>query len=344
MFNPSRLSLARQRKGMTLKSLSNESGVSVRSISSFENGKSEPSGETLRKIAQALSVPPTFFTRESLEPMALEAVSFRKLSKTSATKRDAVLANANLAMEFFALIEDKFKLPVADIPSLDKFRPEQAAEVLRHRWALGDRPISNMVHLLESKGVRIAAIDHAYADIDAFCFVRDSVPFIFLHTSKTGERQRFDAAHELGHLVLHSEHEMAPSESKVREAEANQFAAAFLMPRSAILSQSMSNASQERILAARSFWKVSAMAMTHRLHELELLTDWQYRSMAMELSQRGYRSTEPGGITPETSQLLRKVMFGSANKIRPAEAAKALDLTRSDIRNFVRNLVPIVAV
>lgn len=341
MFNPSRLRLARQRLALTLTKLADQSGVSLRSLTNYEQGKIAPSEENLLKLAQALSVPPRFFERESVEFIPVEAASFRKLSKTTSTKRDAVLASASLAVEFFSIIESKFKLPASDLPSLDKFSPEQAAELVRRRWNLGDRPISNMVHLLESKGVRVAALGYEFFDIDAFCFTRDSARYVFLNTSRSAERQRFDAAHELGHLVLHGEQDMEPSTSKERETEANRFAAGFLMPRSAVLAQSMRSASLERILAARSFWKVSAMAMTHRLHELHLLSDWQYRSVCVTLSDQGYRSTEPGGIIPETSQLLRKVMFGSTSKVSVREAANGLALHQDDIRDLIRALVPV---
>ncbi len=43
-------------------------------------------------------------------------------------------------------------------------------------------------------------------DADAFSTTYSGTPYVFLSTRKTGERGRFDAAHELGHLVLHSEH------------------------------------------------------------------------------------------------------------------------------------------
>ena len=260
MFNATRLKLARQRLGLTLTKLAEISDVSPRSLTSYETGKLQPSAESLQKLADALTVPLSFFDREALEAVPAEAASFRKLSKTTATRRDAVLASASLTVEFFDVISSKFKLPDPAIPTFDKLVPEQAAELVRRQWNLGDRPISNMVHLLEFKGVRVAALRHEYSDIDAFCFHRDSVPYVFLNTSRSGERQRFDAAHELGHLVLHSELDMDPSTSKERETEANRFAAAFLIPRSSVLAQSMSSAGLERILAARSYWKVSAMA------------------------------------------------------------------------------------
>lgn len=191
-------------------------GVSARTLTDYENGHRPPTEDTLIKLADALAVPLTFLERESIEPVAAGAASFRKLSKASATRRDAVLAKASLALEFFETIEERFRLPIPNIPTFDKLAPDQAANLVRHRWNLGDRPVSNMVHLLEAKGVRVASLNHEYDDIDAFCFYRDGVPYGFLNTGKTGERQRFDAAHELGHLVLHSELEMDPSTSKCR--------------------------------------------------------------------------------------------------------------------------------
>lgn len=85
------------------------------------------------------------------------------------------------------------------------------------------------------------------------------------------------------------------------------------------------------------------MAVTHRLPELGLLTPWQYRSMCISLSEQGYRSTEPGGIVPETSQLLRKVMYGQAARLTIKDAASDLNLDARDVREFVRNLVPMSA-
>lgn len=341
-FDCTRLRVARQRLGISLTKLAEESGVSLRSLSSYENGRKAPTDASLTKLAKALAVPPEFFEREMIETIPVETVSFRKLTRTTATRRDSVLAAASLTVEFFEFVESRFRLPQPDLPTLEKANPEQAAEMLRCEWDLSDRPIANVLHLLEAKGVRVAALKHEHRDVDAFCFIRDCVPYVLLNTGKTAERQRFDLAHELGHLVLHADDEMDPANSKQRETEANRFASAFLMPRTGVSAQAMASASLERVLAARSYWKVSAMAMTHRLHELKLLSDWQYRAMCITLSDLGYRSSEPGGQVPETSQLLRKVMFGADQRITPREAAKHLRLNPIDIQQFVTGLVPAV--
>lgn len=344
MFNPDRLILSRQRFALTRMKLAQTSGVSPRSLTNYEKGEQIPTSETIAKLAKALKVRPEFFEGETIEVVPPEAASFRKLSKTSSAHRDAVLANASLTIRFFEAIETRFKLPLADIPSLDKDSPEQAAERMRIYWSLGDRPIANMLHLLEAKGVRVAALNPRFADIDAFCLVRDGTPYVFLNTSRSAERQRFDLAHELGHLVLHGEQEMTPSSSKDREAEANRFAASFLMPSGAILAQSMRGARIDRVLAARSFWKVSAMAMVYRLHDLSLLTDWQFRTLCRTLAEQGYRKTEPGGIQPEQSQLLRKVLYGAGGASGFSLAYEKLELlNRSELRSYVKELVPTIA-
>lgn len=50
------------------------------------------------------------------------------------------------------------------------------------------------------------------------------------------------------------------------------------------------------------------MAMAYRLHALDRLTEWQYKSICIELGKRGYRSGEPNGIERETSIVWRKVL------------------------------------
>ena len=45
------------------------------------------------------------------------------------------------------------------------------------------------------------------------------------------------------------------------------------------------------------------MALTYRLYELDLLTDWGYRTIYVELSWLGYRRSEPDGIPQELGKL-----------------------------------------
>ena len=92
----------------------------------------------------------------------------------------------------------------------------------------------NMVHLFEAKGVRVFSLVEDTRTVDAFSVWRGTRPFAFLNTIKTGEHGRFDAAHELGHLVLHRHG--GPSGRRA-EDEANRFASSFLMPAADVIAR-----------------------------------------------------------------------------------------------------------
>ncbi|MFJ4004015.1 helix-turn-helix domain-containing protein [Streptomyces sp. NPDC090023] len=340
MFTPSRLVLARKRRRMTLAGLHRASGISVRSLTAFENGHKAPSPETLSSLASALRVPDAFLNADAVDELQADAVSFRALSKMSALDRDAALSSGSVAKLLNDWLEDRFRLPQPDVPTFPHLSPEEAAEQLRGRWGLGEAPIPNMIHLLESRGVRVFSLPPDCRDVDAFSTTRKGTPYIFLNTQKSGERGRFDAAHELGHLILHSEHRIPHGVES--EQEAQRFASSFLMPRAGILAQMLMNASTERILSAKRKWGVAAIALTYRLRELNLLTEWGYRTAAKQLSQMGFRRSEPGGISRETSQLLTKAFEALRDQgVSAKEIAEAIDVFPDELNNFVFGLVPI---
>lgn len=155
---------------------------------------------------------------------------------------------------------------------------------------------------------------------------------------KSVERGRFDAAHELGHLVMHgSDRECSGPEA---ERQANDFASAFLMPAASVIGHMPAGAHVDQILKGKRIWKVSAMALTYRMHDLGLLTDWQYRSACTELSKRGYRRDEPEGMKKrETSQVLTKVFRGlRSTGVKPAVVAAELGLTSEEMNKMLFGL------
>ncbi len=336
-LTPSRLVIARKRRGLTLTQLAALTGLSTRSISLYENGHTEPSADTLRQLALVLDVSPAFLRAAEVDEIPQDAVSFRALSKMTARQRDRALSAGRVALLINDWIDARFRLPDTDIPGLAGHDPEAAAEVVRARWGLGERPVSNVLHLLESRGARIYSLTPENAELDAYSLYWQGRPFIFLATGKSGERGRFDAAHELGHLVLHGERQV-PSRPAA-EAEANRFAAAFLMPRASVLAQDLRDATAERIAAAKRTWKVSAMALAHRLHELGLVTEWGYRAACVQLSRLGYRSGEPHGIERESSQLLAKVFRAVRDGgDTPATIASSIGISTSELQSHVFGL------
>lgn len=304
-FNPSRLTLARQRRGMTKTDLAGAISLTVRSVSAYEAGDMEPSEATVAQLAQALRFPRAFFSGVDLDVPRAEAASFRALSSMSAGQRDSALGAGALAMRLAEWLGERFNLPEANLPDLRGEAPEAAANLVRESWNLGDRPIKNVVHLLEARGVRVFSLVQECNAVDAFSVWRGKTPFVFLNTIKSAERGRFDGAHELGHLVLHRNE---PHGGRDAERDADAFASAFLMPKASVVAKAPPHATIDRIIKLKKNWNVSVAALAYRLHFLGLMSDWHYRTICIEIAQRGFRSKEPEPIPRETSQLLQKVL------------------------------------
>ncbi|HEY4269508.1 MAG TPA: hypothetical protein VGM94_15100 [Galbitalea sp.] len=107
-----------------------------------------------------------------------------------------------------------------------------------------------------------------------------------------------------------------------------------------VYAQSTQSASLERIPPARKYWRISAIALTHRLHSLGLLSEWQYRSTRLTLSDRGFRSGEPGGIVRESSFMLRKLLYGDS-KLGLAAVSSKLAIDMRDLASLMQGLVPV---
>ncbi|GAA4748342.1 ImmA/IrrE family metallo-endopeptidase [Nocardioides endophyticus] len=309
VFNPSRLAFARRRLGCTATFLAAAAEVSPRALAYYESGERVPDDGATRRLAAALDVPLTFFFAPQLDELEPDAASFRALSKMSARMRDAALASGSIGIGLNAWLEERMRLPEVAVPTYERgsVDPGSAAQRLRFEWNLGYARVANTVHLLEARGVRVFSLPPRLSDVDAFSFWWRGRPFVFLNTTKSYERGRFDAIYELAHLVLHADYDLP--RGRDRELEANRFAAAFLMPEDEMLAARLRNANVNRILEAKERWGVSAMALTHRLHGLGITSDWMYATTCRRLSELGYRRGEPDGVVArESSQLLSKAV------------------------------------
>jgi Zn-dependent peptidase ImmA (M78 family)/DNA-binding XRE family transcriptional regulator len=311
VFNHKRLSLARKRRRLTGKGLAELAGISAITVSRLENGENQPDEETIAKLARALSYPIEFFSDDDPEEIDTNSVSFRSLSKMSAKERDAAIAAGVLGLQLSDWVEHEFRLPEANILDLSyETDPEAAARSLRQCWGLGEKPIGNVLGLLEVNGILVFSLAENTAAVDAFSFWRNERPFIFLNNYKTAEHSIYDSVHELGHLAMHRHAgpQAGTQPSRAAEREANQFAAAFLMPENDVRSRAPRFITVDKIIEAKRRWRVSAMAMAYRLNALGLLSDWQYKSACIELGRRGFRSGEPGGIEREASRIWQKIL------------------------------------
>ncbi|SER30704.1 Transcriptional regulator, contains XRE-family HTH domain [Lentzea xinjiangensis] len=203
MLTPSRLTLARTRRGLSAAELARKAGVQARAIGEYERGLRSPQPATVESLAGALGFPAAFLTAP--EPPRPQLVPRHAPEKVQAT------AAAQLAIEFNGWLERLFVLPQPDLPP-----PRTSPGKTRQGWRLDLGPAPNMVQLLESHGVRVFSLPVDCAEQAAFSCWHNGTPYVFLNPTATPEQARFDAAVQLAVLVGHD--------------EPHGFAAEFLMP------------------------------------------------------------------------------------------------------------------
>jgi Zn-dependent peptidase ImmA (M78 family)/DNA-binding XRE family transcriptional regulator len=305
-----RISLARRRRAMSKKGLADAIGVTPNTVLRYEAGEITPPDETVEKIAACLRFPKDFFDGNEVDEPRRDNASFRGMASKSARIMDAALASGAIAFMMDDWIAKTYNRPSPDLIDLQGVDPQSAAMLLRQHWRLGDKPIANMIHLLEAKGIRVFSLAENTKEVDAFSLWRDDMPYVFLNRFKSSERSRYDAAHELGHLCLHK-HGGANTEyiGDSVEKEANTFAGAFLMPETdvrAICSRPLY--SVDDLAEYKKRWRTSAAALNYRLRELGLISEGKATSNYVEMSRRGWLKSEPNGIAREQSSVLQDII------------------------------------
>lgn len=301
--NPSRIRLARHRRGKTIARVAAELGVSGQLVAKWETGERDP-GDRLPFLALALDFPQAFFYGDDVRSTDPAGVSFRRRRATTKALRERNVAAGDLAADVVSPgIHRYLQLPSPDLPDLSGGQPMEAARALRQMWGLGSGPIANVVHLLEAKGVEVFFVHEESDSVDGFCLWRDDRPFVFLSTVKPdGARGRFDAAHELGHLVLHPGRDFETCPDDEAEREANAFASAFLLPGETFGYEAPAVFDLQAFGRMRVRWGASIQAMVRRLRDLGRFTPWQYENAMMQMSRMGWRSgPEPGATRREES-------------------------------------------
>ena len=319
---------------LTKKAVAEYVEVTPLTVTRWEDGQ-EPSASQWDKIEQIFGYPKAFFYGVDLDEPT--EASFRSLKSLTAARRDAALTAGVVGFMLSDWVDERFNLPASQVPDLGFYSPEEAASALRQDWALGEKPISNMIHMLESKGVRVFSLAENTKAVDAYSIWRNGTPYVFLNNQKSAERSRFDAAHELGHLVLHQDQK---PNGRQAEDEANRFASAFLMPAADVNATIPYMADLGDFLSSKRRWRVSLAAILYRSHKLGLLSDWRYRDFSIEISKRGWNRNEPDPIERECSVVWEKVLrMLWSDRMTLSQVGRELSVPEAELHDLVYGLI-----
>jgi len=298
----------REARALNQTTLAKLIGVTRQSISQYEKNNKTPSHDVLLKMSGTLRVPLLFFFQNRYQIPDNSLVFFRSLS--AATKSSRLQAKRKL---FWVISCVEYLRNFIDFPSVNypdfgtpndpsnlTFKEiEKIAKETRRHWGLSNGPISNVVWLLENNGGVVCKQELHKQKLDAFSHLNadDFTPYYVLITDKASAvRLRFDAAHELGHIVLHRA--ISPinfknkATFKLIERQANYFAAAFLLPEETF-SNDVLVPSLNLFRSIKPKWKVSIAAMIKRMRNLKLISEEREKRLFTNLSRRGWKTREP---------------------------------------------------
>lgn len=302
---PERLVEARAARRIQSKTaLARMLGVATSKVSRWENGEHSPEAESLSDLARELRVRREYFLRPVFD--SHRPVFYRTLAST--LKRDITYQKAqmNWLHEVSAVVQHYVDLPEIDIPdvlgaaSYKQLRDEEIEDIaqqLRAHWGLGEGPIVNMVALLERIGCVVGSIEMGTSKLDGVCSwsKEDDRPNILLATDKMSlPRRQMDAAHELGHAVLHrnvEEYDLGKDLKEI-ERQAFRFASALLMPETTYVRE-VPHFSLAGLLSLKERWRVSVKAQISRLRSLEIIDPDDAVRLYKTYSAKGWNKSEP---------------------------------------------------
>jgi Zn-dependent peptidase ImmA (M78 family)/transcriptional regulator with XRE-family HTH domain len=299
-FDPARLALARRLAGMRRTTLAAALQVTAAAVTQYEKGQAKPTLPIVDRLADTLGVAQEFFRAGHPVPsLTASGAHFRSLRSTSALERERALAFAELALAVFMAVEQHVSLPAPRLPELELPAELSTADATRlagqarQQLGLAAGPVPNMVRLLEAHGVAVVRLDQDdVRRVDAFSH-HGHRPIVLLNPAKQDKaRSRFDAAHELGHLLMH--HDTEPG-GRLVEQQAQAFAAEFLAPTAELAPDLPDRLDWVALHSLKRRWGISLNALLVRAHALGKLTDGGYQRGLRQLATWGFPERGPLG-------------------------------------------------
>jgi Zn-dependent peptidase ImmA (M78 family)/transcriptional regulator with XRE-family HTH domain len=313
LFRGDRLTEARLARGMKKVDIAKALGVTPAAVGQYERGDIRPSADVLVQLAEVLAFPTGFFvTGPASIDLSEDRIHFRRLRSVSSRSKGMQIARLALLEEVVGHLERRIVFPSIAIEqypliTTDHSKIEAVAESIRRSWGLGDGPITNIVMLIEGVGCVVTRSTADAQGIDAYSRWSGGRPIIVLTSDKQdAARSNFDAAHELGHLVMHPDAEPG---ARVVEHQAQAFASAFLLPASSIRAELPRRFDIASYVELKRRWRVSIQALLYRARTLEVISEPAFRRAMSRISLWGWRTGEPYSLGPaDEPTLLRSAL------------------------------------
>jgi len=329
-----RLKQIRLARGFSMDDLVVEIGgiVTKQALSKYENNKAQPTLRVLNALSKTLVVKTAYFFETP--PFSVNFIGFRKKSGLRQREQEKVqnrikqLMEDRIRLQRLARENVSANLPIHQFPIDNPMDIEKASSKIRDSWDLGLAPVSNVVEMLEEKQVHVLELEEDDNFDGQSATVQDEhgktiAVAVVTRRLDSGERQRFNLLHELGHLVLKTS-----GVEKEDEKAAHRFASSFLAPEKTVrqLVGSKRRLINEReLFLLKRYLGMSAQAILYRLKDLEIITESHHREWCIIINRKGWKKEEPEKIPREEPQWLRRTIFqGLAEKWLTTQEAEIM--------------------
>ena len=297
---PARIREAREARGFQLEFFGELLGVTKQAVARYESGLAVPSGDVMGKIIAETMQPLAFFLSPRERAASGIAPFWRGLKRMELYQRKKIARRLEWARDVTAYLEGFIELPGVSLPAIE-FDPqlddfdqiEHVADEVRKHWGLGRGPLRDLSAIMELNGFILVRETVSCPDMDAVSCWQDGRPYVLFSAEVTsGPRNTFNLAHELAHIVLHSSIEVATSNLKNIEKQANRFASAFLLPQESF-SREVLGTSLDHFLFLKENWGVAISAMAYRCKDLHILSANQFSYLMRQMNVLKIKKHEP---------------------------------------------------
>ncbi|HKQ49913.1 MAG TPA: XRE family transcriptional regulator [Phycisphaerae bacterium] len=306
-LNRKMLVLARESRGLTQSALAEAAEIRQSSISRFENGTIMPDDETLRRLADSLDYPVSFFFQtDDVYGLTSGCLYYRKFKRMPVGELKRIHAIINILRMQVARILSEVEIESDNgFPQLDisrfKYDTDAIARLARASWGMPLGPVENLVDFVEAAGGIVIPVSFGSQSIDAISQWTPMLPpLFFINRDRPGDRIRWTLSHEIGHVLMHR----MPSENQ--EQEADLFASEFLLPTEAIENEFPANVTLQSLIPLKARWKVSLQALIMKAKRLQVISERKAQQLFMAISKHGWRKAEPVIIPRESPTVVDK--------------------------------------
>lgn len=316
-------------------------GVSKQMISKYENSVSVPSSGVIINMAKSLGLSlDYFFTPSAVE---LGVVNFRKKSKLSVKRLDAIKEEVKLKLGNYLEVENILKIDnVFDISiQKRKLNPssgmEEVVSLIRKDWQIGFDPVHNITQLLEDQKIKVIEIAEEENLFDGMAaLIDDKYAVIVINENFPIERKRFTLLHELGHLIL----TLPNVDSNEEEKYCNRFASEFLFPKSDVIKEfgtKRNSISVEELIETQKKYGISIQAIIYRLLDSNIISKHQHTSFYKQINfnkKLKEQINKERFDTPEYSHRYKQLVYRAYSQ-ELISASKTANLLGKNINEII---------